>query len=326
MSVLVTGSAGHLGEAVIRTLRTAGRTAIGLDIKASPFTDRVGSILDRELVRECMRGVRAVIHAATLHKPHIATHTAQAFVDTNVTGTLILLEEAVAAGVQSFVFTSTTSAFGSALRPRAGEPAVWVTEDLQPVPRNIYGVTKVAAESLYELVARTHDLPVIVLRTSRFFPEPDDDPELRVRYDPMNVKAVEMLYRRADIEDVASAHLIAIERAPALRFGRYIVSATTPFSREDLVSLRRDARQVVHWLFPECATLFASRGWELISEIDRVYVNERARTELGWAPKYDFAHVLGCLRRGEDFRSDLARQIGSKPYHDAGSGVRYPML
>ena len=48
--------------------------------------------------------------------------------DTNVTGTLNLLEEAVAAGVGRFVFTSSTSAFGRALVPPAGAPAVWITE------------------------------------------------------------------------------------------------------------------------------------------------------------------------------------------------------
>jgi UDP-glucose 4-epimerase len=73
-------------------------------------------------VREALSGARAVIHAATLHKPHIVTHTAQQFVDTNVSGTLALLEESVAAGVEAFVFTSTTSAFGAALASAPGQP------------------------------------------------------------------------------------------------------------------------------------------------------------------------------------------------------------
>jgi UDP-glucose 4-epimerase len=50
--------------------------------------------------------------------------------------------------------------------------------------------------------------------------------------------------------------------------------------------------------------------------IDRVYVNECARTELGWQPRYDFAYVLNCLGKGDDFRSPLAQTIGSKGYHD----------
>jgi len=123
--ILVTGSAGHPGEALALTLREAGRQVRGIDRRPSAFTDAVGSIVDRPFVRESLRGIEAVVHAATLHKPHVATHPRQAFVDTNVTGTLTLLEEAVAAGVGAFVLTSTTSAFGAALTPRAGEPAAW---------------------------------------------------------------------------------------------------------------------------------------------------------------------------------------------------------
>src|SRR5438034_10080737 len=81
MTILVTGSAGHLGEALMRTLRTAGRSAPGIDIKYSPFTDRRGSICDRTFIRECMQGIRTVLHPATLHKPHVGTHSNQEFID-----------------------------------------------------------------------------------------------------------------------------------------------------------------------------------------------------------------------------------------------------
>ncbi len=204
MRVLVTGSSGHLGEALVRTLRGAGQEAVGLDVIPSPFTSIVGSIADRAEVKRGMQGVDAVLHAATLHKPHVATHSRQAFVDTNVTGTLNLLEEATAAGVAAFVFTSTTSAFGAALTPPAGAPAVWVTEDVKPVPRNIYGTTKVAAEDLCELFHRDHGLACLILRTSRFFPEEDDRAETREAYDQDNVRANEYLYRRVDLEGPAT--------------------------------------------------------------------------------------------------------------------------
>jgi UDP-glucose 4-epimerase len=313
--VLVTGSAGHLGEALMRTFRAEGRPALGLDIKPSAYTDRVGSICDRALVKECLREVGTIIHAATLHKPHVATHTMQEFVDTNVTGTLVLLEEAAAAGVESFIYTSTTSTFGAALTPAAGEPAAWITEDVVPVPKNIYGVTKVASESLCELFSRTWHLPVVILRTSRFFPEDDDNPSTRQTYETLNSQANELLYRRADVEDIVSAHRLAMSKAPELGFGRYIISATTPFRRDDLAALRHNAPEVVHRLFPDCRSLYAARKWSLFAHIDRVYVNELAVRELGWRPKYDFGHVLECLRTGADFRSPLARAVGSKGYH-----------
>jgi UDP-glucose 4-epimerase len=314
MTILITGSAGHLGEALMRTLQAAGRPARGLDILSSPFTTHVGSIGDASFVRGCMAGVSAVIHAATLHKPHVATHSRQAFLDTNVTGTLTLLEAASEAGVKAFVYTSTTSAFGSALTPAAGEPAAWITEGVVPVPRNIYGVTKVAAESLCELFHRDQGLPVVILRTSRFFPEADDVAAVAEAYELANVQANELLYRRADIEDVVSAHLLAAEKAAAIGFGRYIVSATTPFGRDQLAELRADAPAVVRRLFPDVDALYAARGWRLFPSLDRVYVNDRARTVLGWTPKYDFRRMLDCLARGEDFRSELARVVGVKGY------------
>lgn len=316
MTILVTGSAGHLGEALMRSLRAEGRPARGVDIKPSPFTDHVGSIDDRAFVGRVMKGARAVLHVATLHKPHVATHSYQQFLETNIAGTLALLEGAATEEVGSFIFTSTTSAFGSALTPAEGKPAAWITEDVAPVPKNIYGATKLAAETLCELFARKHGLPVVVLRTSRFFPEMDDDPAVRGSYATENVQANELLNRRVDVEDVVGAHLLGIERAGSIGFGRYIVSATTPFTRDDLPALRADAAAVVHRLFPDSGILYRARGWKLFPRIDRVYVNDLARSQLGWRPKYDFRYLLECLRAGRDFRSPLARAVGSKGYHE----------
>jgi nucleoside-diphosphate-sugar epimerase len=320
MRILVTGSSGHLGEGLVRVLGSDGHEVVGLDVLESPYTSVVGSIADRACVRRCVDGVDAVLHAATLHKPHVGSHGRQDFVETNVTGTLNLLEEAVAAAVRSFVFTSTTSAFGRALTPPAGAPAAWITEDVAPVPRNIYGATKAAAEDLCELVHRDHGLPCLILRTSRFFPEADDRDEVRAAYDDANLKVNELLYRRVDIEDVVSAHRLALERAAAIGFGRYIISATTPFGRDDLAELRTDAPAVVRRLFGDYEPLYAERGWRMFTSIERVYVNERARRELGWSPRYDFRHALDCLQAGEEPRSALAVAVGAKGYHAVPTG------
>jgi UDP-glucose 4-epimerase len=264
-----------------------------------------------------MRGVDAVLHAATLHKPHVVTHSRQLFVDTNISGTLNLLDEAASAGVASFVFTSTTSAFGGALTPPARAPAAWVTEDVRPVPKNIYGVTKAAAEDLCELFYRGHGLACLILRTSRFFPEDDDNAATRLAYDDGNVKVNEFLYRRVDLGDVVDAHLLAVEKAPLIGFGRYIISATTPFHADDLPDLRANAPEVVRRRVPEYEAEYARRGWRMFPSIDRVYINERARRELGWRPRYDFRCVLSLLKSGEDIRSPVARAVGSKGYHTA---------
>jgi UDP-glucose 4-epimerase len=320
MRILVTGSSGHLGEALMRVLGAEGADVVGLDVLPSPYTTVVGSIAERECVRRCVEGVDAILHAATLHKPHVGSHRRRDFVDTNVTGTLNLLEEAVAAGVGRFVFTSTTSAFGRALTPPEGAPAAWITEDVAPVPRNVYGVTKVAAEDLCELVHRDHGLPCLILRTSRFFPEGDDRDDVRDTFADANVKLNELLYRRVDLEDLVSAHRLALERAPAIGFGRYIVSATTPFTREDLAQLRGDAPAVVRRLFPQAEAVYAQRGWRMFDSIERVYVNERARRELGWMPRWDFGHALERLAAGAEPRSELAVAVGAKGYHAESTG------
>ncbi|HCU97679.1 MAG TPA: NAD-dependent epimerase [Actinobacteria bacterium] len=317
---LVTGSAGHLGEALVRVLRAQGREVVGVDLLESPFTTVAGSIADRGVVRGCLAGVGAVIHAATLHKPHVGSHGRQAFVDTNVTGTLTLLEEAVAAGVESFVFTSTTSVFGRALTPPPGGPAAWITEDVAPVPRNIYGVTKKAAEDLCEIISRDHGLPVVVLRVSRFFPEGDDRDEIRAAYPDANVKANEYLNRRVDIQDVVDAHLLAVAQAPQIGFARFIISATTPFTPSDAAGLGQDAPAVVRRLFPDQEAEYARRDWTMFPAIDRVYVNAAARAGLGWTPRYDFRYLLDQLRAGRDPRSPLARTVGAKGYHPVSTG------
>jgi nucleoside-diphosphate-sugar epimerase len=260
--------------------------------------------------------VQVVLHAATLHKPHVATRSRQEFIDTNITGTLNLLEAAVSAGVGAFVYTSTTSVFGDALVPPPGAPAAWITEEVTPVPKNIYGVTKTAAEDLCQLFHRNQTMPCIVLRTSRFFPEEDDNNEVREAFSDRNVKANEYLYRRVDIADVVSAHLLAAERASELGFRKYIVSATSAFRRDDLERLRVDAPAVVTERVPDYEDVYRRLNWTMFPGIGRVYVNERARNELAWLPQYDFGYVIRCLKTGVDFRSELARAIGSKGYHD----------
>lgn len=315
MKILVTGSAGHLGEALMRALPSLGHEPLGIDVLPSPFTQVVGSIADRAVVDRCMRGIEAVLHVATLHKPHVATHARQVFVDTNVTGTLNLLEAAVVNRVRSFVFTSTTSTFGDALTPPRGAPAAWITEDVVPQPKNIYGVTKTAAEDLCQLFHRNEKLATLVLRTSRFFPEEDDVAERREAYIEENLKVNELLYRRVDIEDVVTSLLCAVDKAPSLGFEKFIITATAPFKRDDAAQLGVDAPVVVARYVPEYVDVFRARRWTMLPTLDRVYVNDKARRLLGWQPKYDFARAVADVAAGRDYRSPLAIAVGAKGYH-----------
>lgn len=101
---------------------------IGMDVLPGPTTDVVASVTDTEALKACLEPGTVVFHTAALHKPSVATHSKTAFVSTNVQGTLNILEASAAANARGVVFTSTTSAFGMALRPDADVPAVWIDE------------------------------------------------------------------------------------------------------------------------------------------------------------------------------------------------------
>lgn len=304
MKILVTGSSGWLGQTLVPRLARDGHKVIGLDPEPGATTSVVGSVVDRALVRRIVRdeGITAIVHAAARHKPHIESHDNSEFVAVNVQGTLNLLEEAVAPGspVDRFVFTSTTSLMISQeIRDgKAGgaKAAVWIDETMAPLkPRNIYGVTKLAAEELCRLFNHLHGLPVLVLRTSRFFPEEDDMAHAIVQSGE-NTKANEFLFRRLSVEDAAEAHVLALSKAKEIGFDTFIVSAPTPFHREDCHDLITDAPAVVARLFPEYRTLYERRGWTMFDTIDRVYDAAKAERVLGFRCRTDFAAILAGLR------------------------------
>ncbi len=301
MRILLTGSTGWLGRFLAPMLRERGHEVTGIDVAPGPDTKVVGSIADRALVERTVlsHGIEAVIHAAALHKPDIARYPRQAFVDVNVTGTLNLLECAVAAHCSRFVFTSTTSLMiTQAIRDESAAEAVWLDEESGPLqPRNIYGVTKRAAEEVCRLIHAETRMPVIILRTSRFFPE-DDDTHRDLSGE--NMKANEFLNRRLSVEDCARAHVVALEKAPDIGFGTYIVSAPTPFQRGDVAALKADAPAVIARYFPEAADLYAARGWALPGSIGRVYDAARIERDLGFRCQTDFGAVLAALREGNE--------------------------
>jgi UDP-glucose 4-epimerase len=302
MKVLLTGASGWLGRFLAPRLCEAGHDVVGLDVAPGSDTDLVGSVADRAVVdRAFAEGVEAVIHAGALHKPDIVRYPKQAFVEVNVTGTLNLLEAALAAGHDRFVFTSTTSLMISesirAGRAGGAAQAAWLDEGFGPLePRNIYGVTKRSAEQLCALFHREHGLATVILRTGRFFPEEDDTHR---HLSGENSKANEFLNRRLTVEDAAEAHLIALEKAPSIGGEIFILSAPPPFAREETEQLLHDAPAVIARHFPLAAELYARRGWRLPDHLDRVYDPSKAERLMGFRCRTDFRTILSALERQE---------------------------
>jgi UDP-glucose 4-epimerase len=301
VQVLLTGSSGWLGRFLAPALRAAGHRVVGLDIASGVDTHVIASVADKAVVARVFSdyAIDAVVHAGALHKPDIARASSQHFVDVNVTGTLNLLEAAVAAGNDRFVFTSTTSLMISqAIRDESGSAAVWLDEGSGPLaPRNIYGVTKLAAEGLCRLHFLDHGLNCVILRTGRFFPEEDDT---RRELSGPNQKANEFLNRRLTVKDAAAAHVIALDRASELKFDVFVISALSPFDRADAYALKSDAAAVVARYFPDAPALYAERGWRLPTSIGRVYDASRAEAVLGFQCRTDYGAVLQALRADKE--------------------------
>ena len=299
MRILLTGSSGWLGRALAPRLARDGHEVVGLDIVPGPCTHFVGSIGERTVVDQAINGCEAVIHSGALHKPDIERHPISDFIATNVQGTQNLLDAAVAAKVSRFVFTSTTSLMISQKirdgKAGGAKKAEWITEEVAPQPRNIYGITKFTAEQLCRLASREQNLPCIVLRTARFFPEADDMAHEIAQSDE-NAKANEFLFRRLSVEDAAEAHVVALAKAPEIGFDIFMVSAPTPFSPEDCEALISDAPSVVERYFPEYRALYKKRGWTMFSAIDRVYAPAKIEERLGFRCKTGFAEILAGLR------------------------------
>ena len=281
--ILVTGSSGQLGREIVRQLREKDYEVTGADIIPSPMTDVRLDIRDKARVFDATQSVDAVIHTAAVHGKHYALNYPRgAFTNTNIDGTLHLLEACVAHGVRKFLYTSTTSIYGNAMTN--DREAVWVDEALPPDPRDIYDITKLTAELLCRDFFEKEGMQATVLRVSRFLPEPD------------NTVAVHRLYRGLDERDGAAAHLLALEKTFD-HFQVFNVSAKSPFTKADLKGLKTDPKAVIKKYYPDAEQVFAARQWAFTQSIDRVYAVDKAEQLLGYAPQHNFQQYLEAGRR-----------------------------
>lgn len=280
MKVLVTGTSGHIGSAVAERIAQEA-DVIGLDLHPGPQTTHVGDLLDTMLLRRLLGGVDAVVHVAALHAPHVGVRSEKDFNRINVDGTKILVDCSLDAGVPRFIFTSTTSVYGCT--SRADGSAVWVTEELDPNPEDMYDRTKLEAESFCREAAGT-GLTSIVLRMSRCFPEPE------------HLLAFYRLYRGVDRRDVAEGHYLSLV-APLEGFEIFNLSAQSPFEKADCDVLWTDPWRVIHRHFPGAKGSFEKRGWPIPRRVDRVYVIDKARKYLGFEPRFNFDFITSdsCL-------------------------------
>ncbi len=188
--VLVTGGAGYIGSHAVRALRDAGHDVVVLDDLSAGHVEAVPTGVplvrartqDRGAVLRALREHRidAVMHFAAWLDVGGSVHDPVGYYQNNVTGSLVLLEAMVSAGVKRFVFSSTCAVYG--------QPAsVPVVESLPTGPLSAYGETKLAVERALPHLERAYGLRWIALRyfnASGAHPDgsigEDHDPEIHL--------------------------------------------------------------------------------------------------------------------------------------------------
>lgn len=277
--ILITGSSGQSGRAIAELL-SSDYEVIGFDKLDGVLTTIKGDLTDWAQVKEMTKGVSAIVHTASLHAPHVPVFSKEQFVDTNIKGTLYLLEAAKLNGVQQLVYTSTTSLYGESMVQ--ADRAAWIAEEVVAKPRDIYDITKITAEELCKDFFDDKTLQTRSLRVSRFWDE------------PLDKKVFYRMYRGVDVRDVALAHQLALKMELG-QFEVFNISAQSIFEETDLPDLKNNLYALLEKRIPGLPEFFAKRNWELPTSIDRVYVIEKAKKMLGFNPVFNIHEMMDEL-------------------------------
>lgn len=278
--VVVTGSSGRVGSAIVAGLKAAMRTyvIVGVDQVAGQHTSAVFDLRDTAKLAPLVADADAICHCAALHAPHVGVRSDSEFEQINAGVIEALLQFSPPS--THIVLTSSTSIYGHALQP--DDRAVWVDEALSPQPRDIYDQTKFDAETMLRSACHG-ERTGITLRMSRCFPEPERD------------MALYRLYRGVGLGDVIQAHLLALDvglDGSHRGYAHYVVSGPTPFVEADAEELYRSPWSCILRYFPMAEKEFVHRSWLPPQSIDRVYVSSLAQKELAYRPKFGFTTLL----------------------------------
>jgi UDP-glucose 4-epimerase len=312
VKLLVTGGAGYVGSVTSRLLLDAGHDVTVLDNLSTGFREAVApeatfveaDIADAGTVLTADAGFDAVLHFAGLIAAGESMIKPELYWDHNVIRSLRLLAAVRAAGVPKFVFSSTAAVYGN-------PSELPITESAVKAPTNTYGATKLTFDHALTSEAYAHGLAAVSLRYfnvagALIRPGGEDvgerhDPETHLIPIALQVAASkrEKLLLFGDdyptedgtcvrdyihVEDLARAHLLALDAAAAKEHRIYNLGTGSGFTNRQVVEV---ARKVTgHELPLEIAPRREGDPASLVAS------SALAHAELGWTPEKTTLHDM----------------------------------
>jgi dihydroflavonol-4-reductase len=339
---LVTGGTGLVGSHVVRallergddvrvTIRPSSRLAniAGLDVERVTC-----DVLDRRAVRRALRGVERVFHVAGATS---LRRSADDLFRINVEGTRVVLEEALRAGVQRAVYTSSVAAIGPAQRGSTADETAVFRAGRFGLP---YVNSKHEAETVAMRIA-AQGLPVVIVNPAHIFGRGD-------LYGSSTIIVKRFLCRRipayvdgalnvVDAEDVAAGHLLADERGEV---GERYILGNRNFTLDRLFADlgRLSGVEPPAVKLPVAAALALARGMEAApgrplitrgevraSSLWWAFRSTKAKRDLRWTPSHHedtLVRTIDWYRREEPFGLAPPGSRQPLPLRAAGFGLR----
>jgi len=303
MRVLLVGAAGSLGRQLAPELAERGHEVICFDlasVEASPYRWVLGDIRAPHALAEAAEGCEALIHIPAWHGIHLRHRSRRDFWDLNVNGAFSAFQAALTVGARKLLYCSAMGVYGGI--PRPDDRSLRIADETPITPaKDVYAYTKVIGEQLCELYQRVYGLDVVAFRLGMFVPIDF------VHY------GMRLAHGGVDERDLAQAFRLALED-DSVKSGTFNLFSTTPFEQADESQLVADPMAVLHKYYADVDALavagrdrlLESARWyratsdgAVVPEPIRVYwKSERARTMLGWQPRYDFGQFLRDLKDG----------------------------
>ncbi len=296
MKLLVTGGAGYIGGVVVRQLLAAGHRVTVLDDLSTGHADTIPDGV--QLIEAPIHEVAAHLPADTEGVLHFAAKIAagesvispEKYWQTNVQGSLALLEAMRNAGVPRLVFSSTAAVYGTTDEP--------MTELAPNKPSNPYGASKLAVDMMITAEARAHGLAAVSLR---YFNAAGASGPLGERHDPethlipIALQAAagerEKLQLYGDdydtpdgscvrdyihVEDLATAHLLALDAATPNEHKIYNLGTGSGYSNKQVIDVVRAVTGA-----PLEVEIGPRRDGDAVTVVASA---RKAIAELGWRP------------------------------------------